>query len=75
MYRYTIVITPDSEDGRFVVSVPALPGCFTYGNTVDEAIEYAKDAIAVHIAGLLQDGDPVPTEPEAARVTTVKVAA
>lgn len=74
MHRYTIVITPDSEDGRFVVTVPALPGCFTYGNTVDEAIEQARDAVAVHIAGLLQEGDPVPIEPLAARIATVEVA-
>lgn len=74
MHRYTIVITPDSEDGRFVVTVPALPGCFTYGDTVEEAIEQARDAVAVHVAGLLKDGDPVPEEPTAARIMTVEVA-
>jgi predicted RNase H-like HicB family nuclease len=74
MHRYTIVITPDSEDGRYVVSVPALPGCFTFGATMDEAIANAKDAIEVHVSGLIKDGDPVPLEPEAAQIMTVEVA-
>lgn len=35
------------EDGGFSVSVPALPGCFTQGDTLDEAISMAKEAISL----------------------------
>ena len=55
----------DPENPGWVVTVPALPGCFTQGNTVDEALERAREAIEVHIAGLRADGEPVP-EPDAA---------
>lgn len=74
MHRYTIIITPDSEDGRFVVTVPALPGCFTWGDTIDQAIAHARDAIAVHIAGLAEAGEPVPDGPGEAEIAIVEVA-
>jgi len=56
---YRILIEP-GEDGGYVVSVPALPGCFTQGATVERALERAHEAIEVHVAGLLQSGEPVP---------------
>ena len=40
--------------------VPDLPGCFSAGDTLDEAIEPAREAIACHIEGLLMDGEPIP---------------
>ena len=43
-------------------TVPALPGCFTRGSTIDECRERAVEAIEVHIAGLRADGEPVPDE-------------
>jgi len=55
--------------------VPALPGCFTQGKTVEEAMERAAEAISVHIAGLEADGEAVPEEHEAPRLVTVTVAA
>jgi predicted RNase H-like HicB family nuclease len=48
---YTIVVEPD-ETGDLVVSVPALPGCFTRGKSLDECRQRAAEAIEVHIAGL-----------------------
>jgi len=42
------------------VVVPALPGCVTYGRTLNEAQEMAKDAIAGYIASLRKHGDPLP---------------
>ena len=40
--------------------VPALPGCFSLGATVEEALAHIHEAIEVHIAGLRKSGDPVP---------------
>jgi antitoxin HicB len=56
---YHILLEP-GEDGGYVVSVPALPGCFTQGATVEQAVERAHEAIEVHVAGLLASGAPVP---------------
>lgn len=60
-YTYTIQLEL-AEEGGYVVSVPVLPGCFTQGETYEEAVEMAKDAIKCHIEGLLMDGLPVPEE-------------
>lgn len=74
MRTYTIVVEPD-ETGDFVVSVPALPGCFTRGKTLEECRQRAAEAIEVHIAGLLADGEPVPEEVGVPQLLTVTVAA
>ena len=71
---YSIVLEPE-EGGGYAVTVPALPGCFTNGKTADEAMEHAAEAISVHIAGLVADGEPVPEEHEPPRLVTVTVAA
>lgn len=42
---YKVVVTPDPEDGGFTVSCPALPGCHSEGDTIEEALENIKDAI------------------------------
>jgi predicted RNase H-like HicB family nuclease len=56
---YTAVLLPDS-DGGYVVEVPALPGCVTYGKTLAEALLMAEDAIGGYLAVLQEDGDPLP---------------
>jgi antitoxin HicB len=58
---YRIVLTPE-EEGGFSVSVPALPGCYTQGETLEEAIEMAKEAISLYIESLEADGEPVPDD-------------
>ena len=57
--RYPIVIHKD-PDSDYGVTVPDLPGCFSGGDTFDEAIEMAHEAITCHIEGLLMDGQPIP---------------
>ena len=42
--------------------VPSLPGCVTYGDTVEEAIEMAKEAIELYIESLKEHGEEIPTE-------------
>jgi antitoxin HicB len=74
-YRYTIILHPDQEEGGYTVTVPALPGCITQGNTIDEAIAMAKDAIRLHIESLLAEGQPVPQEDEPPQAITIDVAA
>src|SRR5437588_11535414 len=54
-YQYTIILHPDTEEGGYTVTVPALPGCVTQGETLEEAIAMAKDAIRLHIEGLIEE--------------------
>jgi predicted RNase H-like HicB family nuclease len=71
---YTIVVEPD-ETGELVVTVPALPGCFTHGKTIEECKQRAVEAIEVHIAGLVADGEAVPDEVGVPQLLSVTVAA
>ena len=71
---YTIVVEPE-EDGGYYVTVPALPGCFTRAKTVEECETRAAEAIEVHIAGLVADGEPVPEEAGKPQLLSVTVAA
>jgi predicted RNase H-like HicB family nuclease len=74
MRTYTIVVGPEECGGHYV-SVPALPGCFTRGGTIDECRERAVEAIEVHITGLQADGQPVPEETGKPQLLAVTVAA
>ncbi len=74
-YTYTIILHPDPEEGGYTVTVPALPGCVTQGETLEEAITMAKDAIRLHIDSLLADGEPVPEEHEHPQAIMIDVAA
>jgi antitoxin HicB len=51
MKTYTVVLTPDYESGGFTVTVPALPGCITDGETVEDALERAQEAITLYLRG------------------------
>jgi predicted RNase H-like HicB family nuclease len=57
--RYPVVIHKD-PDSDYGVTVPDLPGCFSAGSTVDEALDHAREAIELHLEGLIEDGEPVP---------------
>ncbi len=55
-HTYRILMHKEPE-GTYSVSVPALPGCFTYGENVDHAILMAKEAISLYIAELKDKGN------------------
>lgn len=57
-YKYTIFIQPDKPSGYYV-TVPALPGCFSSGKTVEEAIKNAKEAIDLHLEALEELQQPI----------------
>ena len=59
MYTYKIHLHKEIEGG-FTVSVPALPGCITYGENVDEAIVMAREAIELYIEELQERGEDIP---------------
>ncbi|MBX2905326.1 MAG: type II toxin-antitoxin system HicB family antitoxin [Taibaiella sp.] len=55
-YNYKIMLHKEPEGG-YTVTVPPLPGCITYGENVDEAIEMARDAINLYIEELVDRGE------------------
>ena len=61
MYTYKIHLHKD-EEGGYTVTVPALPGCITYGENVDEAIEMAREAIELYIEELQDRGEIIPDD-------------
>ncbi|WP_372055678.1 type II toxin-antitoxin system HicB family antitoxin [Tistrella mobilis] len=58
--RYPILIEEGSETTAFGVVVPDLPGCFSAGDTLDEALAAAEEAAAAWIDASLDAGDPIP---------------
>jgi len=59
--RYTVVLEQE-EDGGYVVSVPALPGCVSQGDTGTDALNNIREAIELYIEDCRDAGDAVPTE-------------
>jgi predicted RNase H-like HicB family nuclease len=53
--KYEVILHPDSEDGGFWVECPALAGCASQGDTIEEALEMIKDAIDGHLEVLKED--------------------
>lgn len=66
-YEFTIIIQRD-EDGRFLAVCPALQGCYTEGETEEEARELIRDAIRLHVEDRLASGEPIYQELGAAKV-------
>ena len=58
---YKILLRKEPEGG-YTVLVPSLPGCITYGKTVEDSIEMARDAIGGYIDSLVEDGEEIPVE-------------
>jgi len=73
-YQYTIILHPDPEEGGYTVTVPALPGCVTQGETIEEAIAMAKDAIRLYVEALIAEGESVPQEREHPQAIIIDVA-
>ncbi len=59
-YDFTIVIEPD--EGGFHAFVPALPGCHSFGASLDEARANIAEAVELHVECMIEDGDDVPVE-------------
>ena len=75
MRNYTIILESDFDEGGYTVTVPALPGCITQGETVEQCIERAQEAIKGYIETLVMDGMAIPEEIERPQMITISVAA
>ena len=58
---YKILLHKEPE-GKYTATVPTLPGCVTYGDNIDHAINMAKEAIELYIEELKERGDPIPDD-------------
>ena len=58
-YSYKILLTKE-EEGGYMVIVPALPGCITQGDNIEEAKTMAKEAIELYIEELQARGEKIP---------------
>jgi predicted RNase H-like HicB family nuclease len=59
MANYIAIVHKESKTD-FGVSFPDFPGCITAGHTVDEAKDLAQEALALHVKGMIEDGDEMP---------------
>ena len=67
-YELTVVIERD-EDGRFLALCHALQGCYTEGESEEEARDLITDAIRLHIESRLERGEPIPAEISTEKIT------
>jgi predicted RNase H-like HicB family nuclease len=58
MYQYLVVI--EGENGNYSAYVPDLPGCVAAGETQEEVRRLMREAIELHIRGMMEDGEPIP---------------
>ena len=66
---YTVVLLPEPE-GEFTVEVPILPGCFSRGPTINEALRNAEEAVRCHLESITQHNGEIPREGDTVPLTT-----
>ena len=72
-YQYTLLLDPDPEEGGYTVTILSLPGCVTQGETIEEAITMAKDAMRLYIETLVENGETVPEEHEHPQAVVISI--
>ncbi len=72
MKNLTLPIIIENDSDGYFVSCPALQGCYSQGETYEEALENIKDAIRLHIKDRLEDGEEIP-ELKSVSLSTVEV--
>jgi predicted RNase H-like HicB family nuclease len=60
MQQLTLPIVVEADSDGYFVSCPALQGCYSQGETYEEAVENIKDAIRLHMEDRLADGEDIP---------------
>ncbi len=74
MKHFTLPIVVEADPDGYFASCPALQGCYSLGDSCDEAVENIKDAIRLHIQDRLANGEEVP-EKVSVSLSTVEVTA
>ncbi len=71
VYKFSVVIEKD-KDGYFAFC-PELQGCYTQGDTYEEALENIRDAIRLHVEDRIEEGEEI-SQPESISLTSLEVA-
>jgi predicted RNase H-like HicB family nuclease len=71
MYRFLIIIEQGSHN--FSAYAPDLPGCIATGKTLDEVQKNMKEAIELHLRGMIEDKEPIPSTQSLAAFVDVPV--
>ncbi len=58
------------EDGRYWIEFPDLEGCSTYGETLEETLDLASEALGLYLASLLEDGSPLPVASDLSAISS-----
>ncbi len=70
-----VIIIHVAEEGGYWAEFPALPGCYTQGETIEEVLGRAADAVGSHLDALRQDGQEIPGGDARVLITTVHLPA
>jgi predicted RNase H-like HicB family nuclease len=72
LFNYRVLLKPEPEGG-YTVSVPALPGCITYGANIEETKKMASEAIELYLERLISHNEAIPKEEDVLKnIQTVK---
>ncbi len=71
--NYTVLVHPDHESGGYYATVPALPGVVDQGETIEEAMENVRAALAFTVEVMLEDGEELPPDEPIETVRTVEI--
>lgn len=71
---FAVVLEPDEQEGGFTVIVPALPGVISEGDSAEEALENARDAIRLCLEDLAEQGQMIPQSDDGVRLERVEIA-
>lgn len=62
--QFKVILEQDETDSGFTVTIPELPGCITEGDSLEEALKNAREAIICHLEALAKLGEaPLPQSP------------
>ena len=70
--QYTVIVH-QAEEGGFWVEVPALPGCYSQGESVEDALENVMQAISLYLETLREEGRPAPHDADVVHQVKVGV--
>jgi predicted RNase H-like HicB family nuclease len=72
-YSFQIIIEKEPDDPGYFAYSPTLPGCFGNGATIEEAKRSIREAVELHLASLVANGDPIPQTPGLVHVEELSI--
>ena len=70
---YTFLVITEKANGSYSAYAPDLPGCVAAGDTKEETKLIMRDAMRLHLQGLIEDGDPIPESDASAEYEVVSL--